>query len=261
MKNFNRNSLRAVLSIASVAILLTATSCSSEISISANKDCSTDFEFSADIGNAVYSTIQAVTAGLNEINNAASAEQNTTSKDMPLFSSAQIEKAFSTSDVKNLKVQTPTVSSITVSGTALAPDEQTSVIEKDNMKIANFITCTKNSLTLIVALSTVQNLVASLPEEPKSYLDLLMAPVLTGEEMSEDDYISLIGAVYGEKMQKEFSDASVKITLVPPEGCSLKKSALSDTKNVKTSSNKAVFTISLVEFLTLSSAKTFSIAW
>lgn len=260
MKDFNRNSLRAVLSIASVAILLTATSCSSEISISANKDCSTDFEFSADIGNAVYSTIQAVTAGLNEINDTAST-QNTTYKDMPLFSSAQIEKAFSTSDVKNLKVQTPTVSSITVSGTALAPDEQTSVIEKDNMKIANFITCTKNSLTLIVAPSTVQNLVASLPEEPKSYLDLLMAPVLTGEEMSEDDYISLIGAVYGEKMQKEFADASVKITLVPPEGCSLKKSALSDTKNVKTSLNKAVFTISLAEFLTLNSAKTFSITW
>src|SRR5574344_74178 len=210
MKNFNRNSLRVVLSIASVAILLTATSCSSEISISANKDCSTNFEFSADIGNAVYSTIQSVTAGLNEINDTAST-QSTTSKDMPLFSSAQIEKAFSTSDVKNLKVQIPTVSSITVSGTALAPDEQTSVIEKDNMKIANFITCTKNSLTLIVAPSTVQNLVASLPEEPKSYLDLLMAPVLTGEEMSTDDYISLIGAVYGEKMQNEFADASVKI--------------------------------------------------
>ena len=55
--------------------------------------------------------------------------------------------------------------------------------------------------------------------------------------------------------------ASIKVTLLPPEGKSIKKASLSDTEQSKTSLKKAVFSVPLFDFLTLQNTKTFSISW
>lgn len=257
--------LSTTICIAAAVFSFVMTSCSSSITVQAKKDCSSDVQIQTDLGNTVLQTIKSVTAGMNQISSSANgstaAPADTSATDKPVFSAPEISQALSQGDITNVVVQTPTSSSISVSGTLPAPADQKMTLKQDGIKLANFITCTKNSLTLILAPETVLNVVKSLPEESQSYLDLLMAPVITGEQMSASEYVELVGAVYGDEMSKELASSAVKISLVTPAGVQLKKSSLSDTKNVKTAADRVVFSIPLAEFLTLSTAQTFSISW
>src|SRR5574344_413297 len=256
---------RATVAAATTALLFAFTSCASSVTIQAKKDCSADITMAADIGTSVYNTIKSVTAGISQVSDANSltdeAPASPSQKNVSLFSADEIKQALSAGDITNISVSTPSVSSLTVKGTLPAPANQKAVLDNKGLKLANFVTCTNNSLTVILSPATIRDLAASLPEESKSYLDLLMAPVFTGEQMSASEYEDLVAAVYGDDMKQELASGSVKITLVTPAGVMLKKSSIGDGKNVKTSSDRAVFTVPLTEFLTLQSAQTFSISW
>ena len=156
---------------------------------------------------------------------------------------------------------TPTVSSLDIKGRVAAPENQQTTLKASDAKVANFVTCTQSSLTVILAPETIQAIISSLPENLIAYTDLLMAPVFTGEPMSIPDYRDLIATVYGEEIASVMDKATVQITLEPPEGRSIKKASLSDTERSRTSQTKAVFSIPLIEFFTLSSPKTFSITY
>ena len=45
-----------------------------------------------------------------------------------------------------------------------------------------------------------------------------MAPVFTGEEMTDTEYILLIGSVYGKSVADELKNGSFKLTLKNPDG-------------------------------------------
>lgn len=262
--NFAKNNcvLCAVLAVGAVLF----TSCESSISIKANKDSSTQIQVNADVGPIVYNTIKAVTAGMSEMaasgNQASGTAKNDAGKDVPIFSAAEIKSGLSTGDMTDVSVSTPTVSSLSINGKLSAPADQVSTLNDTNsVKVANFVTCTKNSLTLILAPAMIKQIGESLPQSTKSYLDLLMAPVFTGEQMSASEYIDVVAAVYGDELSKELASSAVKITLAVPDGTTIKKTSLSDAQNVKTSAGQVTFSIPLAEFLTLSATKTFSISW
>src|SRR5574344_2280659 len=247
---------------------LTLTSCESSIAIKANKDASTEIQVQADVGTIVYNTIKAVSSGMGEISSSATGQASdgeaaaaAPAKEEPVFSAKEIGDSLAAGDMTNVSVSTPTISSISVYGKLPAPANQTVTLKNNNAKVANFVACTKNSLTLILSPSTMYGIAASLPEDAKSYLDLLMAPVFSGETMSPSDYIDLVATVYGQELSDELQSSAVKITLSSPEGTSIKKTALSDATNVKTAADQVTFLIPLAEFLTLSDTKTFSITW
>lgn len=271
---------RLTVAAVTTALLFAFTACDSSVTIQANKDSSSNISIDADIGKTVYNTIKAVTAGINMMNDSAiqaanaAAESSKTDNtkasgtkptasqtELPIFSAADIKEGLSAGDITNISVSTPSNTAVSIKGTLPAPANQKAVLDGKGIKLANFITCTKNSLTVILSPETMRSIAASLPEDTKSYLDLLMAPVFTGEEMSASEYEDLVAAVYGDDMKKEIASSTVKITLVTPAGNTLKRSALADAKNVKTSGDRAVFSIPLAEFLTLQSAQTFSISW
>lgn len=62
------------------------------------------------------------------------------------------------------------------------------------------------------------NLIEVLETIPEitDYLDLLMAPVYTGEEITEQDYLELFATVYGESFAKDFENTNfvVKINVL-----------------------------------------------
>ena len=45
------------------------------------------------------------------------------------------------------------------------------------------------------------------------YLDLLMAPVYTGEELSEQEYLELFATVYGESFAKDFENTNFVVQI------------------------------------------------
>ena len=49
-------------------------------------------------------------------------------------------------------------------------------------------------------------------------LDLFLAPVFNDEEMSEEEYLEMVGAFYGEGTATEVSQSFVKINLISKDG-------------------------------------------
>ncbi len=240
-----------------IFLLIAFTGCTAKINIRANSDKSANLDFSMDLGTKLSETIRAVGSSLMQMNG----ETINTDTNVPIFSAQLIESAFNNTDFENVTITTPTESSLNMSGRIPAPENQQATLKASDAKVANFVTCTQSSLTIILAPETVQAVISSMPENLIAYTDLLMAPVFTGEPMSIPDYRDLIATIYGDEIASEMDKATVQIALLPPEGKNIKKSSLSDTERARTSSSKAVFTIPLIEFFTLSSPKTFSITF
>ncbi len=245
-----------ILIFLSSAVLLLLVSCSSNIEIRANLDKSSDVKFSMNLGNEFYGIIQNLTSGMAELNESTGLDSENI-----IFSESEIKSNFEGSDFKNLSVEVPNEKELLISGKIPSPENQIAVNDGSNIKIANFLTCTDSSLTIILSPQNVREVVKNLPSETQSYLDLFMAPVFGSEMMSVQDYKNLISLVYGNEISSVLEKASVKVSLLPPEGKSIKKASLSDTEQSKTSLKKAVFSVPLLDFLTLQNAKTFSISW
>lgn len=237
-------------------LVFTFFSCSTDLEIKAFDDKSANINFNFDLGEQIYSAIQNFTLGISQMNENLNLEN-----ELSLFDEKEIYQVFNGSDFQNVKVLVPSKKELKITAKIPSPEKQKAVNEGSVLKIANFITCTNNSLTLLISPQNVQEIVASLPEETKSYLDLLMAPILGSEEMSSQDYKDLLSLVYGEDLAKSLGDANVKVSLFAPSGKTIKRAALSNTEQSKTSASKAVFTVPLLDFLTLQSSKTFSISW
>ena len=62
----------------------------------------------------------------------------------------------------------------------------------------------------------VAKTIAVLPQELFEYADLLMAPVLTGERMSEEEYLDLIAAAYGPQAAAELKACAFELTVQCP---------------------------------------------
>lgn len=256
-----KNNMKRLLNFFTALIFLFFTGCSSSLTIKAQKDSSAHINLETDIGTTVASLITNLTESLNAFGMGDFFEQNIKPfANMQFFYAPQIKAALSTGDITDIEVSTPSATSVSISGTLPPPSKQ-KTSTSNGIKIANFVTCTQSSLTVILSPSTVRKIYDILSDDTKASVDLLMAPVFTGEQMSENEYKELIISVYGEDISKELLSSEIKITLEVPEGCTLKKSSLSQTENSKTAKDKAVFNIPLIEFLTLQEAKTFSITW
>jgi len=57
---------------------------------------------------------------------------------------------------------------------------------------------------------------ASLSPEIGAYLEALLAPVVTGEEMTEGEYLDLVASIYGDAVSAEIAAASLTLTLNLP---------------------------------------------
>ena len=247
---------KTLLFLFTFALSLFFASCSSSIEIKAGNQKTADVNFSINLGKEFYDILQNLTSGMAELNESSGLDSENI-----IFSESEIRSNFEGSDFKNLSVKVPNAREIFISGEIPSPDNQVAVNDGSNIKIANFLTCTDSSLTIILSAQSIQEFVKNLPVETQSYFDLFMAPVFGSEVMSEQDYKNLISLVYGNEISSVLEKASIKVTLLPPEGKSIKKASLSDTEQSKTSLKKAVFSVPLFDFLTLQDTKTFSISW
>ena len=142
---------------------------------------------------------------------------------------SQMKKGLEESFFYNVKTDSPSPTSFAVSGTVLPVSTQSIISRKEH------------SLTLNLSPSEIQAFVHALPEDVRSYLDLFAAPVFTGDALTREEYTSLISIIYGQRLAKELDDADIKITLESPTG------------------KKTEFKLPVMEFLTLTEDKSFSI--
>lgn len=235
-------------------ILFAVTGCSSGIVIKASTDQSVEVQFAMNMEKVLADTVLSISSSQNGSN-----KKNA----HVIFSKEaleQLRKSFDSSDFNNVKVATPTKTSFSISGNIEPPHLQKNVTA-NNLKASSFVSCTPKSLTVTLSPVTAKKLINTLPEKSREYIDLFMAPIFTGENMTTDEYKSLLAAVYGQELANELEKSFVKIALYPPKGFSIKK-AFAFNKEYKTSdSNKIVFSIPLLEFLTLKTKVEYSIKW
>ncbi|MEE0879905.1 MAG: hypothetical protein UH788_11625 [Treponemataceae bacterium] len=79
-------------------------------------------------------------------------------------------------------------------------------LEQENPLSSLFIK-NENSFEISINPDNLIDILETLPEIT-DYLDLLMAPVYTGEELSEQEYLELFASVYGESFAKDFENTT-----------------------------------------------------
>ena len=106
----------------------------------------------------------------------------------------------------------------------------------------------KNCFSLTVTTELMQALLALLPEETAGWSEMLMAPLFTGEEMTEAEYADLLGAVYGNKIVEEAVNAAVTLCITAP--AQILETRIPEYAKVSVSKNTAKISIPLLSFLT-----------
>ena len=204
------------------ALLFLLTSCGPEVNIQAYANDGASFSFQTGFSEKATATIKSF-AG--------------TSADMPLFTKESIGAVLKSAGVQKIVSELPSSSEIYTSGTI-------ENFAEGAAKKLQFISRTKNSMTLTLGPEQIKRLYHLVDEESKSYLDLLMIPALTGEKLNVKDYKELLESVYGPDLADEIVSGELKITMVSQNG-----------KAKKTAK------VSLGELLTTTKALTWSVNW
>ena len=235
------NSFKRIYTGVLLLLSLALTGCCADIAVSAKEDSSTNISINMDIGQSVGGLIKALfgmTGSGKQVESIVSPKEITEALTQGGYINARAES----SDTK-------------LSAEAGMPPKTSSALIKN----------TGNSLTVYFSPQALRTEYESMSEEAKAYIDLLMAPIFTGEELSRDEYIELIKSAYGSDLANELQSSAVTLSLSQPKGKKRKSHSLyyceSQTATVQT------YSIPLVDFLTFgfnegdSESCEFSISW
>jgi len=123
-----------------------------------------------------------------------------------------------------------------------------------------FITFTEGpspgSSSIIVNLDreSAPALIARLSPELEGYLSALMAPVVLGETMTRQQYLGLVGMIYGRALADEIAAARIRASIEFPR-------PLTQVRGGTASGNRAEFDIALVDLLVLEQPLRYEVSW
>lgn len=109
---------------------------------------------------------------------------------------------------------------------------------------------TKKRIHLNINASSFLDIVKLLPKETRDMLDLLMAPVLTGEKMSIKEYQENIAAFYGKTLADELVQSTVSLVIECPSPVIQTTTNINNIKT-KATGKAAHISIPLTMILTL----------
>ena len=83
---------------------------------------------------------------------------------------------------------------------------------------SGIIKAEKGRLSAAVTRKSLEDFYNSADEQTRITLDLFLAPVFNNENMSEEEYLEMVGSFYGDAAAKEVSESAVKINLISKDG-------------------------------------------
>lgn len=126
------------------------------------------------------------------------------------FNSEDVSRIFSDSGFENVKSETFD------SGKNLEVKANLSSKAQDPISKSGMIFDSEKDFRIILNKENMLNLYENLSSELQTYLDMLMAPIFTNEEMTNEEYIELVSEVYGQKLAEELANATIKIMIEQP---------------------------------------------
>lgn len=130
-------------------------------------------------------------------------------------------------------------------------------LEQENPLSSLFIK-NENSFEISINPDNLIDILETLPEIT-DYLDLLMAPVYTGEELSEQEYLELFASVYGESFAKDFENTTFMLQVNVSEKINNIEIAKDNIASVNFEGNVANIKIPLYKLLCNSNITFFKI--
>ena len=183
------------------ALLVLCAGCTSEITLELKKDGSVDVEFSGAAGNAFAALINSAN-GITESEGADSTSV--------IFDTKEIEYEMGSHGFSKVKAVSKKGTDLTVS--------MTDKNKKSAMFTSGVINVENGKLTASLSPQTLIKFYKTADSQTVQFLDMLLAPIFNDEQMSQEEYLEILAAFYGEEIAEEMKTSKFKITLKNPDG-------------------------------------------
>ena len=196
-------SLRHLIFILIGTLFLFA-SCTTEVTLTLQKDDSVDISFEGGAGAAFAKMISSA-VNVNGLSGSTGATDSSLLIDTDSVSFELAKAGFS-----NVKVSQKKDGAVSIS---MSDKNQTSYLFTSKIiKAAN------GRLTTAITRKSLEDFYTAADEQTRMILDLFLAPVFNDEEMSEEEYLEMVGAFYGDAAADEVHQSVVKINLISKDG-------------------------------------------
>lgn len=222
-----------------ISVVLLFIACSPAVVISIKPDASGTASFTAEINPTSENLVQRFSG-----NGGASASS-------PIFDRDKIVGSLARAGVKVDSLTFPTRTGIALDLSFLKLDgllNQAIVVRKDT-----------KSMEITLSRESVNEAINLMPDDTRDYLDLLMAPIFTGEEMDPREYEELIGAAYGKTLAEELKKSVFTLTVNCPQNVS--HASVGTEGLARTQGKAATFTIPLSTLLAMQSTLNAKVEW
>ena len=198
--------------------------CPLKVSVECDKNENIFVNFSSDLGEAFVESLAQIQQ-ISPENGENSSNLNEISK--------KIEGELNANFFKNAKVN--------FTGNKLNASAQSSLSKKFPKEFARVQKSSDGKKKFILTISP-QSLAASILQEDsaaKTLADILMAPVISGEEMSLEEYKDLLNEIYGERLANELLSGDLTVEFIAGGKKQVQRVSVSD---LLLSTNGKVFT-------------------
>jgi len=186
----------------------------------------------------------------SELGPAASALARRFGGDAPLFRVEETAISLQNAGLVPEKVETPTPTSLRVSATLPALDGLLGAITVNRQNRTLTAHITRESLARALELA---------PDGSADFLELLMAPAITGEQISVAEYEQTIASAYGKSVADELRASTCTVTVDCPDPCA--RATISPVGEGKIQGTAAVFRVPLSALLVLDRPIEIRVAW
>ena len=178
-------------------ILVLFVSCTTEVTLTLQKDDSVNISFAGGAGEAFAKMI-----------NSASGAQSASGE--LLIDTDSVSYELAKAGFSDVKVNQKNGGSVFIT---MNDKKQTSYLFSSGIVKAD-----KAKLSAAITRKSLEDFYAYADEQTRMILDLFLAPVFNDEEMTEAEYLEMVGSFYGEGTAKEIGSSVVKINLISKDG-------------------------------------------
>ena len=173
-------------------------SCTTEVTLTLKQDGSLDIRFEGGAGQAFAKMISSA-AGMG-----ASSDADF------LIDSDSVSFELAKAGFSNVKVNQKKGGAVSI---AMTDKNQSSYLFTSKI-----IKAEKGKLSTAISRKSLEDFYNYSDEQTRMILDLFLAPVFNNEEMSEDEYLEMVGAFYGQAAAGEVKQSIVIINLISKDG-------------------------------------------
>ena len=173
-------------------------SCTTEVTLTLKQDDSLDIRFEGGAGQAFAKMISSA-AGMG-----ASSDADF------LIDSDSVSFELAKAGFSNVKVNQKKGGAVSI---AMTDKNQSSYLFTSKI-----IKAEKGKLSTAISRKSLEDFYNYSDEQTRMILDLFLAPVFNNEEMSEEEYLEMVGAFYGQAAAGEVKQSIVIINLISKDG-------------------------------------------